>query len=101
MAWSDYSKSPPAFTHLEIQQRIENSMWPRYAVNFRERDPIAVWVRIVWADDGEEWCAGLADRWNSTFVRVRFAYEELRSEQGLTWVLARNVRRRVAPPEEF
>jgi hypothetical protein len=52
-------------------------------------------VRIVWAEDGEEGLAGLADRWNGWFVRVRFAYDEPRAIQHLTWVQPRDVRRRI------
>jgi hypothetical protein len=79
-------------------QLITNSCWPRYPTNFREREPIPVWVRIVWARDGEEWCAGEADRWNPWFVRVRFDYTEPRAVQRLTWVQPRDVHRRAVPP---
>ena len=75
-------------------QTIRNSAWPKYPTNFPDRPPIPVWVRIVWARDGEEWCVGEADRWNPWFVRVLFAYTETRSTQGLTWVVPADVRRR-------
>ncbi|HZO65128.1 MAG TPA: hypothetical protein VFB74_09000 [Kribbellaceae bacterium] len=57
------------------------------------------WVRVVWEDDGEEWCAGDADRWNDRHMHVWFDNEP-RSLTGGTWVLARNVRRRAVPTDD-
>jgi hypothetical protein len=76
------------------QQRLAE-----YPTNFSDRPPIPVWVRIVWDEDGEEWCAGEADRWNPWFVRVRFAYDEPRAIQGLTWIEPRDVHSRAVPAD--
>jgi hypothetical protein len=53
----------------------------------------------VWEEDGEEWCAGHADRWNDHGVHVWFVNEQ-RSLRGGTWMLARNVRRRVVSTDD-
>ncbi len=74
-------------------QQILNSDWPKYPENFVERQPILVWVRVEWDRDGEQWCPGVADRWNAWFVRVRFENEP-RAIQGLTWAKPHDVRRR-------
>jgi len=74
-------------------QQILNGDWPRYPENFVQRPPLPVWVRIEWDKDGEQWCPGVADRWNRSFVRVRFDREP-RAIQGMTWVKPHDVRRR-------
>jgi hypothetical protein len=79
---------PPDGSH-----QILNSDWPKYPNNFVERPPILVWVRVEWDSDAEQWCPGVADRWNKWFVRVRFEHEP-RAAQGLTWVKPHDVRRR-------
>jgi hypothetical protein len=76
-------------------QQILNSDWPMYPENFVERPPIPAWVRVEWDRDGEQWCPGVADRWNRWFVHVRFD-KEPRAIQGLTWVRPHDVRQRDA-----
>jgi hypothetical protein len=85
----DERLGPPGRDH----QQILNSDWPKYPTNFVYRAPMPVWVRVEWARDGEQWCPGVADRWNKWFVRVKFI-DEPRAAQGLTWVRPYDVRRR-------
>jgi hypothetical protein len=91
--WPDALRAPVQ----ERYQKVLNEQWPQRPREFEWHSPrIPVWVRVVWEDDGEEWCAGHADRWNDHHVHVWFDNEP-RSLTGGTWVLARNVRRRVVP----
>ena len=81
-------------------QAVTNESWPLrdrngqgHARGIHDRDdPIAVDVRIVWSEDGEEWVAGRAVRWTRTHVCVSVG--DSRLQVPYVWVLAREVRRR-------
>jgi hypothetical protein len=75
-----------------MHQKAMNESWPRHPRSVPEREPIAVWVRIEWERDGEEWLPGRTDRWNQRFVQVRV--DDLRLQVGAVWVVPADVRRR-------
>jgi hypothetical protein len=68
-------------------------LWPpgsRWILDQRRR--IAVWVRIVWADDGKQWVHGHGSRWTSRHVFVEVGDPRLATVG--VWVTPAEVRRR-------
>lgn len=82
-------------------QRALNEHWPPPAIarSLTDRsDWIAVWARVVWERDGEEWLPGRATRWDRRHVFVRI--NDGRLQIPGVWLLPADVRRQEAgaPP---
>jgi hypothetical protein len=73
-------------------QRVLNQSWPPGPRWIPDRPRIPVWVRVVWADDGEQWMHGHASRWTSRHVFVEVGDARL-ATLGV-WVTPVEVRRR-------
>ena len=76
-------------------QDILNQSWPAPDVARRlhdRPDSVAVRVRVVWADDGEEWLDGTATRWHGRQVCV--LHSDPRARVPYSWVDAGDVQRR-------
>jgi hypothetical protein len=74
-------------------QHILNESWPngsRWIPDQPKR--IAVWVRVVWALDGEQWMQGHASRWTARHVFVELGDARL-ATLGI-WVTPAEVHRR-------
>jgi hypothetical protein len=74
-------------------QHILNESWPRGSRSIPDQPQrIPVWVRVVWAVDGEQWMQGHASRWTTRHVFVELADARL-ATLGV-WVTPAEVRRR-------
>lgn len=82
-------------------QKALNEQWPpgTQARTIPDRDPIAVWARVVWERDGELWVAGEAVKWDQRHVLV--AIHDPRVQTRGFWLRPADVhRRRVLPPAD-
>ncbi|WP_345572127.1 MULTISPECIES: hypothetical protein [Actinomycetes] len=97
-----FDRFPSPIERAALYQRVLNEHFPPPAIARRLRDVpfdrrIAVWVRIVWSSDGEEWLAGEAWRWDRRHVFVTQLGIEVRLQLSGVWVAPEDVRRRVIP----
>ncbi len=79
--------------HVLQQRAVLNMHWPSRPASFRDHDPIAVTVRIVWDRDGEEYVAGEAIRWDAHHVYVRI--NDVRCDGNGVWLKPADVYRRL------
>jgi hypothetical protein len=74
-------------------QHVLNQSWPPGSRRIRDQPQrIPVWVRMVWAIDGEQWMHGHASRWTPRHVFVELGDARL-ATLGV-WVRPGEVRRR-------
>jgi hypothetical protein len=79
--------------HVPERSDVLNMHWPpKPAEIARHQHGIPVRVRIVWADDGEEYADGVATRWDARHVYVEVRDTRLRGNG--VWVKPGDVYRR-------
>jgi hypothetical protein len=77
--------------HVLRRRAVLNMHWPRKPASFKDHDPIPVTVRVVWAQDGEEYLPGEAVRWDADHVYVRI--DDARCGGNGVWVKPADVYR--------
>jgi hypothetical protein len=84
-------------THVLAWREVLNMHWPPRPSEFERRRPgIAVRVRIVWDQDGEEYVDGVATRWDVDHVYVEVGDQRLQGNG--VWVKPDDVYRRSPEP---